>query len=89
MAEASRLKALTVLHQLADGHGTSLDGEGGIRCAWPRRRGQFLPSAEHFLVPAPVAPDGYFDKDGPGFGAAWEGATATEDDGLPLSWGPV
>lgn len=47
-----------------------------------------LPAAEQLVVACPVTADGPFDKDGPGFAAAWdEVLAAVGGDGTPpLGW---
>ncbi len=75
LTEGTRTTAPTALRQLAAHHGADLDNNDGICRAWLRRRGQTFPTAEHFLVAAPITPDGPEDKDGPGFPAAWAAAT--------------
>lgn len=54
--------------------------EDGIERARLRRRGAAFPAAEHFVVTGPAGPE---DKDGPGFEAAWQAATAAARSASP------
>jgi hypothetical protein len=61
------------VHRLAAAEGARVTAEDRIERAWLRRRGEFLPAADWFLV---AAPQGAEDKEGPGFAAAWPIALA-------------
>ena len=91
IAEGDRAQIFAILRELAGSEGAAIEDDGGIERAWLHRRGAAFPAAEHILVAAPAGPG---DKEGPGFVAAWEAATApgrdrAEPSGqlvLPLTW---
>jgi hypothetical protein len=65
---------------MAKAEGAGIEDEDGIERAWLRRLGAAFPAAEHFLVAGPAGPQ---DKDGPGFEAAWQAATASAAGARP------
>jgi hypothetical protein len=89
VASGSRDQMTAVLRDLAHAAGTEVGIDDGIERVWLRHRGTTLPAAEHFLVAAPAGPE---DKEGPGFQAAWQVATASVNCDpagqmlLPLNW---
>lgn len=77
-AHGTRAAMVTELHRLAAAEGARVTAEDGVERAWLRRRGEFLPAADWFLV---AAPQGAEDKKGPGFAAAWPTALAGPTQG--------
>jgi len=72
-AHGTRAAMAAEVHRLAAAEGVRVTADDGIERAWLRRRGEFLPAVDWFLV---AAPQGAQDKEGPGFAAAWPTALA-------------
>jgi hypothetical protein len=70
--KAASTDSVTTL-DLADAQNAEIEHDG-IERAWLRRHGATFPAAEHFLVAAPVGPEG---KERPGFQAAWQAVIAS------------